>query len=240
MEGITIYYLNADTMSNKMDLLSQRAADRRPDIIAINEVKPKHYRFKPFAAEYSLPDSAGYAFIPNNLESDTGRGQVIMHKRSLDAKQVYLNSKFQEHSLLEVNLQNDEKLLFALIYRSDSGSNDNNNLLLELLSVMCDNRNYQHLLVVGDFNYPAIDWLAETSRNGEQLLFVEHISGLGLHQQVLQCTRSRGQQTPSLLDLVFSNAEGNCQITRDAPLGKSDHCCHRTDFQRLLNWRKNI
>ena len=102
MEGLNIYYSNADVLSNKMDILRHRVSARKPDVICINEVKPKNCRFEPFAAEFSFYESAGYKFLPNNIENEVGRGQVVLYKKCLDAKQVYINSKFEEHCLLEI------------------------------------------------------------------------------------------------------------------------------------------
>ena len=54
MASLKILYTNADQLSNKMDLLKLRVQTDLPDIICVNEVKPKNSRFEPFAAEFSL------------------------------------------------------------------------------------------------------------------------------------------------------------------------------------------
>ena len=80
MKGLNVMYTNADCLSNKMDLLRARAAAYEPDIICINEVKPKNYRYKPYAAESSMAD-IGYNMIPNNLDNEIGRGQIIYYAK---------------------------------------------------------------------------------------------------------------------------------------------------------------
>ena len=88
-----IFYTNADQLSNKMDLLKARIEDNRPDIICINEVNPNNPRFKPLPAEFSLDESYGYDFKPNNIGENGMRGQVMMCKSALDAKQVYFDTQ---------------------------------------------------------------------------------------------------------------------------------------------------
>ena len=87
-------YTNADMLSNKMNLLKLGMAANGPDIVCVNEVKPKNYRYEPFAAESSIDrsnrfgcGSLDYEFLPNNLENKVGRGQAIYFKNFIDAKQ---------------------------------------------------------------------------------------------------------------------------------------------------------
>ena len=55
-KGINILMTNGDQIGNKMDLLRARIAAYKPDIVCINEVKPKNSRYQPFAAEFNLDD----------------------------------------------------------------------------------------------------------------------------------------------------------------------------------------
>ena len=83
--------------------------------------------------------------------------------------------------------------------------------------------------VMGNFNLKDIDWesvLSLTKGNSSySYRFIECIRDCYFTQHILENTRQRGGDTPSCLDLVFSNDEN---IIKDieylAPLGKSDHC----------------
>ena len=52
----------------------------QPQIIALQEVKPKNYRFERTSADYLLD---GYDFVEQNLFSDMGRGLIIYVKKLL-------------------------------------------------------------------------------------------------------------------------------------------------------------
>ena len=55
-----------------------------------------------------------------------------------------------------VKLNNEDKLLIGLVYRSPNRNNDKNNMLQKQLSEAYNN-NYPHILIMGDFNIPNID-----------------------------------------------------------------------------------
>lgn len=46
--------INADTLTNKMQELSARVYDKKPDIVIISEIKPKNARFDVNEAELNL------------------------------------------------------------------------------------------------------------------------------------------------------------------------------------------
>ena len=70
-----------------------------------------------------------------------------------------INKEFKENLFVEIRLNNSDLLLVGIIYRSDSGSTENNDLLLETLGKI-DAKKYSHALVMGDFNFPNINWKA--------------------------------------------------------------------------------
>ena len=126
---------------------------------------------------------------------------------------------------------------------------------------------YSHLMIVGDFNLPQIDWEVETSTAPDNHLshaFLETIHESFLFQHVHCPTRFRLGETPNVLDLVFTNEEGMVRDLDYLPgLDRSDHVvlkftliCFadedesrrplvtRTNFERLsrvlrsLNWQE--
>ena len=88
-------------------------------------------------------------------------------------------------------------------------------------------RNYSHLLILGDFNFPEINWHEETFSKGANhvsSLFLEGIKDLFLYQHVNSATRYREHQRPSILDLILTNIENMISNLEYLPgLGKSDH-----------------
>ena len=126
----------------------------------------------------------------------------------------------------EVNINKSDKLLATSIYRSPSSSKEDcinlNNLFNEI-----SNKQYSHILIMGDFNYPDINWkncTTETGIGDTQYEFIETVRDCYLYQHILEPTRGRGSNTPSCIDLIFSNEEGMISdINLDSPLAKSDH-----------------
>ncbi len=68
-----------------------------------------------------------------------------------------------------------------------------------------------HKLLMGDFNYPAIDWSTLTvSGSGRAEKFLEAVNDSFLHQHVSAPTRYRIMRignTPLILDFIFTNEE---------------------------------
>ncbi|CAC5409339.1 unnamed protein product [Mytilus coruscus] len=106
----------------KMSELIVWTRDNKPNIIGITEVKPKANRFKPSTAEYSLPEVGNYKIFEKNIKSDEGRGLIMYVDSILDATKITMKTEFQENILIKVKLNQNDKLLVGLIYRTPSNS----------------------------------------------------------------------------------------------------------------------
>ena len=177
-----------------------------------------------------------------NIESNTGRGSILYIHKSLLCKQVHLSdSSFEESVLAEINLKNNDKLLCGLFYRRGESTTENNEMLLQDLKTMC-NKKYSHVLCMGDFNLPGIDWKSwttmSTDTNSFENKFIEAVRDSFLFQHIVEPTRCRGRDTPHTLDLILTNEENMIdKICIDAPLGKSDHAIIKFSFiaEKLQN-----
>ena len=82
-------------------------------------------------------------------------------------------------------------------------------------------------LICGDFNYSNIDWeniYDLTSNNSTVQLFVDTVQDLFMFQHISEPTRYRGEETPNLLDLVFTDDKNMVDNLTYLPgLGNSDH-----------------
>ena len=123
ISGIKCFYTNADQLRNKQNESELRIIDLKRNIIVINEVKPKNTKCLVTTPEFSLE---GYKIFSQNIENHEGRGIIIYIENSLPAEKVNLNTSFKECLFVELKLTNKRKLLFGCIYRSDTGSDDNN------------------------------------------------------------------------------------------------------------------
>lgn len=176
-------FSNVDVFSkDKLLELSVKLKDTKvkPLIIAIQEVKPKNFRYEISLLEYMFE---GYDIAKENLQEINGRGQIIYIKRGTTFKSVKLTTCFSEYCCIEVACS-DANLLFTSIYRSPTSSNDNNMNLLQLMQEISDHK-VQYKITVGDFNLPHINWNYCTSTMGQHddivhTLFLEKVRASSL------------------------------------------------------------
>ena len=69
-----------------------------------------------------------------------------------------LNAKvYNESTWCEVKLNNKDKLLIGLVYRSPYSVYENNNQLNAMVSSL-GNEKHTYVVLLGDFNYKEINW----------------------------------------------------------------------------------
>ena len=210
--------------------------DSPPDIIAITEVIPKAQQTPISMARISIPDYSPYLnFDPElpNLGASGIRGIALFISDKIVANETAIvGSVFSEQLWLEISLKDDDTLLLGCIYRSPSGSlpeqKETTNQLCKLISLAMA-MNPTHLVIMGDFNFPDIDWKNGLSTAGLQHHshdFIRTTQDSLLFQHVLEPTRYRPGTVPNLLDLIFSNEDGIISNLSYLPgLGESDHQC---------------
>jgi len=145
-----------------------------------------------------------------------------------------MKKEFEESLWCSLQLDR-ERLLIGLCYRSPGSTASNDAKLVELLesAVLCTR--VDHVLIMGDFNYPEINYVDGSVSAGETnpaTLFFNKTQELCLYQHVYEATRVRQHQVPSILDYVFTDEENVIdEISYDPPLGKSDHVALRWELK---------
>jgi len=127
---------------------------------------------------------------------------------NISPKLVNVNVNFSEFLLLEVTVvcTYNKSIFIGIIYRSPNSVTENDLKLFELINTTClDNRN--KLLLVGDFNWPNIEWPTWLSPNslGPETKFLDTLRKNFLLQHINKPTRARGNDEPHILDLVLTN-----------------------------------
>ena len=232
IDKLSCFYTNADQFRNKFSEFQIRIRDSKPLIIGITEVKPKNSQYRYSPAEFSMDWCDDYNMFSLNIDNDIGRGMILYVHKMVSAEEVEMETEFQENLFLRIKLHNQESMLVGLIYRSDSGSEENNTNLRTLIAEASD-RKFAHYLMMGDFNYPGIDWNVYSARreNSEEQKFVECILDNYMFQFVHKPTRWRGTNTPNVLDLIITKDEFCIDnLEYQSPLGKSDHCVIIFDY----------
>ena len=109
----------------------------------------------------------------------------------------------------------------------NDNSTENNNKLNTLINDISSTKKYSHKCFVGDFNFPTINWENWTTKHLEdskEEKFLNALRDSFLHQNVDEPTRCRGNDDPSLVDLILTGEANQAQnMEYLSPLGKSDH-----------------
>ena len=234
---LQVLYTNADGIAGKHDQLREIAHSLGSDIIAISETKLKEN------INNATVFPSGFNIIRRDRTGRGGGGIALLVNNSLGVEEVSIRveSGFQEHLTVKV-VTEEINILVALIYNPPRGNgkselyNINNQGTIEVVnrvSQIAVNKGYR-LLILGDFNHKDIDW-QELNPHGDRgtwrAKFMNCIQGNYLHQHIREPTRSRGNDTPSTLDLIFTQSALDIEnLEYRAPLGKSDHCVLSMDF----------
>ena len=130
-------------------------------------------------------------------------------------------TEFIEFIQAGIKTQSGSNILISCIYRSPSENNDDcARELPDITSIkkFC-NTKFDCILRMGDFNFKEINWVDQNTSVGTVHIsskFLEVVRDSFLFQHVKQPTRYRNENTPSLLDLVFTNEKGMIETI--------DHC----------------
>lgn len=237
-----IIYTNADSLCNKVSDLRilLGSMNHTPDIIVITEVNSKQRKNKMSESEFFLEN---YNIFSANIGCINSRGIIIFVKNSLSAQKYEFSSNFEEFLFAEVRDSCNTSIVIGAIYRSPNSLKENNELLFELINNFCSNCKSK-LIIVGDFNFPNIDWdlnsVKHASHNSPEYMFLKTINDNYLLQHVTEATRYRGIQTSNILDLIFTREDFVDYIDFSCPLGKSDHNVLTIYCDFTLNYKTNI
>ena len=205
-------------MLNKRDELQLLIDTNEPEIIGITEVIPKGLK-KIVKTEFEIN---GYElFINENCK----RGAALYIKKERNPlKYVNLCEKpFEESVWAHFECPNGNKVLIGCIYKSPSSSDVNNTELINLLH-SAEFEKFDHVCIVGDFNFPDIDWVYFSQIGEGERKFIDAIQDAFMYQMVKKPTRNKEGQKASVLDLVIVN--NGClvsDIEHCSPIGKSNH-----------------
>ena len=134
-----------------------------------------------------------------------------------------LISDFNQFAYVELKLTNQISLDLVVVYRSPNSTSNNNEHLFQLLREVKPTS-----LVVGDFNFPSIDW-GSSSGTGESQSLVDLSLDKFWNQFVAFPTHKNG----NILDLVFAESGLVADVFNDGQLGSSDHCILLIETNRL-------
>ena len=177
----------------------------------------------------------GY-FIDPELRSDRcdtangiGGGLIVYCRDGLNIIPVDNDSIFTQFKqfVVKSKIKNTANLNFTLIYRSPNSTNDNTELLCDIIANHPSNS-----LIIGDFNLPNIDWNSHKCDNKSAKL-VDTVDRKFLSQLITFPTHQKG----NILDLAFTDIPDRIlNIETVGNLGSSDHSIIRIDLQFSNNF----
>ena len=147
LKDLKCTHTNANQLRNKMTELETRLRGFLPHIIGITEVKPKNISSNVCEAEFNLSNVGNYYMFSRNLDNNIGRGIILYVDKQLPAVEVHMDTKFEEHVFVSIALNKSESALIGLIYRSPSGTDSNNQLLIDIMNE-ASNLGHTHALIM--------------------------------------------------------------------------------------------
>ena len=194
-QNIIIWYTNADSLPNKMTELISRveSSTLKPSVITITEVKQKNQRYKIVPDELGIN---GYQMPDNNLDKDIRRGIITYIKDNLIVNEITMETNYEESMWVDIKVHDNRSIKIGTVYRSPNSSKANNKKLLKLIKES-ETKKSANRVIVGDFNYPDIQWPLENSNNKYDHPFISCISDCFLSQHIEQPTRARGTDNPT-------------------------------------------
>jgi len=190
----------------------------KPDIVCLTEILPKHSLFDYSESMYYLN---GYVVTASLLK---GRGICMFCKPDLQVINLENNVIFDEYIFCKIIVK-DYTLFLGIVYRSPNSTYDNNLQLCNLLTYI-SNTCSSSLVIVGDFNFPCIDWHLNRVEPASviETMFLDRLEDLFIEQLILEPTRFRSGQRSNILDLLLTNNVFFIQdVVYHEPLGASDH-----------------
>ena len=231
--ALSVFYTNADSLSNKLVELKAIIDLKNPDIICITETKPKNYSLPPTPHDL---DNLGY----NSYHNTNGRGVSIYIKNSIPSEELQIEPNFCVSMWVKLSLKNTTVLIGG-VYRSPNSTPENTTLLNEIITNAV-NCKASITVIMGDFNFKEIHWdtnILECGLDHPASRIHDLINDLYLTQLITEPTRFRIGESQNILDWVIVDQPHRIQdLHCGPPLGeKGDHCT--ITFKMIVTYDRN-
>ena len=224
LRTLNLIYLNARSITNKLNDLAVLINDHNPDVILVTETWCNENTTN---AMLSMP---GYSIEPDlrvdrrDTLNGIGGGVMVYAKDGLIIKPIPVENDynmFVRFKIISSESKDDRDLTVTLVYRPPRANTENNKELYKLFDNCRDNN-----IFIGDFNFPPINWNDYTSDRGSEP-FLNCLIDNGFEQLVEFRTHIRG----NILNLVLSNKpETVLNIESVRNLSTSDHSILSVDI----------
>jgi len=218
------YYANARSIINKRDELLDLIQTTNLSVLGFTETW-----LCPDIEDCEIDFGKYNVFRRDRLEG-VGGGVMILISNLLNAIErpdIAAQNNFKEMIWCQVMVNKDETLLIGCIYRTPNATQLENEHLLETLQSVCA-LPCDHLLIMGDFDVPKVDWKSNVARcckGSIDYRLHQQINDCYLIQHVTFATRDIYGENSATLDLILTKDEGLVDFVEQLPpIGRSDHC----------------
>ena len=176
---------------NKLLWLEAVVEAMSPDIIGITE---SWCNERVLEAEMEL---VGYNLFREDRKGGMRGGGVLLYVKSELRSVTFKTISIGEHVCCRILVENNNDLIVGIVYRSDNhGLNmDTNESARQLIRELQPH----NFLLMGDFNYPDIDWVNNDGVRPNSRMFLECLEDGFLTQHIKEPTRGQ-----ACLDLIIS------------------------------------
>ena len=217
VNNIKILYTNARSLTSgtKMDELKILVNTENIDIVGITETWGRNDIMD---SEMDIPGFKLYRKDSSAINNKKGGGVALFVKSSSQSVQYeVLNSKACESIWSKIFTNKVDYFVVGICYRSPEADDDEINELFNTIRTACSKN--EPNLIMGDFNFPDIDWISLRTATTISYKFVKLILDCYLKQHVKENTRNN-----SILDLILTtDLIVHDKINTLSPIGNSDH-----------------
>ena len=152
-----------------------------------------------------------------------GGGVLIAVNRDIDIESVKVSHQVSAEIIAAtLTFKNGKKIIICTCYRVGTLGEFNQKEILNYLEKLRSRRGINSLIVVGDFNFPRIDWENSHSDISTDRIFLDMFFNLGMEQLIDKPTHIKG----NILDLLLTDNSGlisNLNVNKGWHITKSDH-----------------
>lgn len=211
LNDLKCLYLNARSLKNKFLEFEAAVINGSYDIVGITET----WFGEEDGDEYIIE---GYKLFRRDRLNRRGGGVALYVKENLNVQEITEIGQVLSCEDIWVRLigEHETGLNIGVCYRPPALDSTLNEMLFERIRQSC---RLGKTLIMGDFNYPAIDWDLVKAQGREEVEFLDVVNDNFMLQYVNKPTRGN-----AILDLVLCNDPdriGSVEVME--PLGTSDH-----------------
>ena len=226
-------YTNIDGILSSVLEVRDYLKENRPDVLCLTETKLKENVHLSFKEE-------GYNNWRRDRRGKGGGGVLIIVREDIYVEEVQYGDGMEEVIGITIRTSGKARRRIILTYvppRTNAWKMEEHKEMqrgvLKCLDSMI--RKDGKVLLVGDFNCKNVRWeemevIANAGEWSEEMLQLAMVNTMD--QWVEESTRYRGEEEPSMLDLVFTKKpEPRPTIKYLSPMGKSDHVVIEMELQ---------